>query len=174
MDIETIIASARRPEKIVPLCLRADLQATFESLERDFAVADTEITDDVLTGGSSARAAKIAQQMEDTRQKMQESTVLFRLRALPRETWQEIVKANPPNDEDEGDVNEEGFVTALVAGCVIAPPMTGEQATRLRDTITDGQWQELANTAWDLNKNMTTIPFSLAASTRLALLATDT
>lgn len=173
MDIDQILAQAKKPERTVPMCLRADLQATWEDLEREFNRADNEITDEVLSSGASSKTAKIALEMEKIRREMEEATVVFRLRAVPRKRWQQIVRANPPGEEIEAEVDEEGFVTALIAACCIEPEMTLLQAADLRDAITDGQWQELANVAWQLNKGMTTVPFSLAASTRLALAATE-
>src|ERR1043166_5401257 len=53
LDIEQIIASARRPETTVPLCMRGDLQAVWEQLDRDFDAADKEITDEI--GRASCR-----------------------------------------------------------------------------------------------------------------------
>lgn len=176
MDIEQIISQAQRPERTVPLCLRADLQSTWEELEREFLKADQEITDDVLPGGASARSAKLAKQMEDVRREMDASTVIFKLRAVNRKTWQMIVRANPPREDgtgSDGQVDEEAFVTSMIAACCVDPVMTPEQAARFRDEVTDGQWQELANVAWQLNKQMTVIPFSLSASTRLAIAATE-
>jgi hypothetical protein len=170
MDIEQIIAGARRPETTVPLCMRGDLQAAWEQLDRDFDTADKEITEEVTNGGSSVRAVKIAQQMAEIEQEMRTSTVIFTLRGLSRTRWKELVEAHPPVEgEDEGEVNEESFVTAMIAECCVEPMMTIEQAGRLRDEVTDGQWQELATASWQLNKSMIGIPFSLAASTRLAI-----
>jgi hypothetical protein len=175
MDIEQIITSARRPETTVPLCMRGDLQAVWEQLDRDFDTADKEITDEVTEGGSPVLAVKIAKQMAEVEREMRDSTVIFILRGLSRSQWQEIVKENPPIegvDEEGAEVNEESFVTAMIAQCCADPSMTIEQAKRLHDEVTDGQWQSLATAAWQVNKNTPTVPYSLAASTRLAISAT--
>lgn len=172
MDIEQIIASARRPETTVPLCMRGDLQAVWEQLDRDFDTADKEITDEVTSGGSPLLAVKIAKQMSEIEREMRDSTAVFVMRGISRAQWKKIVEENPPIegvDEEGAEVNEEGFVTAMIAQCCVDPEMTPEQAGRLRDQVTDGQWQALANAAWGLNKTMTEIPYSLAASARLAI-----
>lgn len=172
MDIEQIIASARRPETTVPLCMRGDLQAVWEQLDRDFDAADKSITEDVTKGGSSVQAVKIAKQMEEIEREMRDSTVIFTLRGLSRSQWQALVAAHPPIEGvDEGEVNEEGFVTAMIAECCVNPSMTVDQAARLQEQVTDGQWQELATASWQLNKTMIGVPYSLAASTRLAISA---
>jgi hypothetical protein len=174
MDIEQIIASARRPETTVPLCMRGDLQAVWEQLDRDFDIADKAITEDVTKGGSPVAAVKIAKQMEEVQREMQDSTVIFTLRGLSRSQWKALADAHPPIEGvDEGEVNEESFVTAMVSECCVSPVMTVEQAGRLRDEMTDGQWQELATASWQLNKSMIGVPYSLAASTRLAISAVE-
>jgi hypothetical protein len=173
MDIEQIIAGARRPETTVPLCMRGDLQAVWEQLDRDFDTADKAITDEVTQGGSPVLAVKIAKQMAELEREMRDSTVVFTLRGLSRTHWKAMAATHPPVEGvDEGEVNEEGFVTEMIAECCVEPAMTVEQAGRLRDQVTDGQWQELATASWQLNKSMIGVPFSLAASTRLAISAT--
>lgn len=154
---------------MVPLCLRGDLQAAWDKLEQSFNTADTTLSGDVLETGRSAEAAVIAQSMEDLRLEMIESTVFFTLRALPRKTWRKKIAEHPPGEDDEGDVDEEGFITDLVATCCVDPVMTSEQSARLRDELTEGQWQSLAQAAWELNKGVLSIPFSLAAQTSAAL-----
>lgn len=174
MDIEQIIAGAKRPETTVPLCMRGDLQAEWEQLDRDFDAADKSITDEVTAGGSPVQAVKIAQQMAEVEREMRDSTVIFTMRGMPRTAWKSLAEAHPPIEGvDEGEVNEESFVAAMIAASCIEPVMTVDQAERLRDQVTDGQWQELATAAWQLNKSMIGVPFSLAASTRLAISASE-
>jgi hypothetical protein len=176
VDIEQIISGARRPETTVPLCMRGDLQAVWEQLNRDFDTADKEITDEVTSGGSPLLAVKIAKQMAELEREMRDSTVIFTLRGMSRTRWKELAAEHPPIEgvDDEGsEVNEEDFVTAMIAECCVAPVMTVEQAGRLRDEMTDGQWQELATASWQLNKSMIGVPYSLAASARLAISATE-
>lgn len=174
MDIEQIIASARKPETTVPLCMRGDLQAVWEQLDRDFDIADKAITEEVTNGGSPVAAVKIAKQMSEIQREMQDSMVIFTLRAMSRTRWKEIAADHPPIEGvDEGEVNEESFVTAMIAECSVEPVMTVDQAGRLRDQLTDGQWQELATASWQLNKSMIGVPYSLAASARLAISETE-
>lgn len=175
MNIQEIISSAKRPEKVVPLCLRGDLQAEWERLQMLFNITDTRIGHEaVLEGGTPAESADIALQMEAVREEMTDAIESFVLRALTRKHWREIIAANPPQEDDEGDVDEEQFVTDIIAACCVSPVMTRDEAADLRDNVfTDGQWQSLATAAWDLNKNVVEIPFSLAAQTRVAITASQ-
>lgn len=169
MGIDEILAAIHRPEKTVPICLRGDLHAVFEQLERDFIKADTAITDDVTTTGASAEAVKLGQRMEEIRGEMRDATEIFTLRALPRTEWVALAQAHPQRPGiDTGDVNEETFTLALVAACCIDPEMTVEQALLLHGELSEGQWMSLASAAWNLNREVQDVPFSLAASSRAA------
>lgn len=169
MDINEIIANAKLPERTVPLVLRGDLIAEYDALSTAFDRADTTITEDVTDTGVSRQALAVAERMEALREEIAGSIATFRMRALPRKRWRELIKANPPQEGDPADVDEESFVLGMIAACCLEPQMTEEQATALRDdALTDGQWQELANAAWALNKNMVEVPLSIAAASRLA------
>jgi hypothetical protein len=171
MGIDEILGQIKRPERTVPICLRGDLAAVYEQLGRDFEVADTTVTDDVLAGGSSTEAAKLAAEMASIRQQMLDVTEIFVLRALPRSEWVELAREHPARDGiDLGDVNEDTFIPALVAACAITPAMTVEQATILHRTLSEGQWGAIATAVWDLNRSLPEIPFNLAASARTGLL----
>ena len=169
MDFAEIIAGAKLPERTVPLVLRGDLIAEYDRLSTAFDRADTTLTEDVTATGVAQAAIAAAERMEALREQIADSVTLFTLRALPRKRWRKMIADNPPGEDDEGDVDEESFVTDMIAVCCTDPVMTRTQAEHLRDEVlTDGQWQELANAAWALNKNMVEVPLSIAASSRLA------
>ena len=167
MDIEEILADYRPPGGTLPVCLRADLQSEWDRLEREFHRADTEISDDVLPGGSSARAAKIAREMEQVRREMQEGTRVFRLQGVPRPRWHQLVDAHAADGTD--GVDEETFGVAIVAACCADPVMSVEQAERLRDAVTDGQWEEIGKEVMRLNRTSPSVPYSAQVAARVAL-----
>ncbi|MDF5758621.1 hypothetical protein [Spongiactinospora sp. TRM90649] len=166
MDIEEILAAYRPPERTLPLCLRSDLQAVWEQLERDFYAAEADPGDDVLPSGVSAHAAKIAAEMEQVRADMQASMTVFALRAVPRPRWHELVEQHRA---DTAEVDEDAFGAATVAACCVSPQMTVEQAGRLQATLTDGQWEELTTAVVRLNRTATAVPYSAAVAARAAL-----
>jgi hypothetical protein len=168
-DVKTLIREAKLPEDTVPICLRADLQAEFERLERDLERAERTTADSLAGNG----ARQVAEQIEALRQQMTDATVAFRLRAMPRPAWREFTAGHPPrkdgDDIDDRDqllgVNVDTFFEALVRASVVEPELDGEDwDLLLGDKLTDRQFDHLAQAAWALNRRDVDVPFSLAAS----------
>ena len=61
-------------------------------------------------------------------------------------------------------VNADTFYEAIIRACVVDPQMSDEQWHALCAALTDRQFDELAQAAWDLNRREVDIPFSRAAS----------
>ncbi|RCG31989.1 hypothetical protein DQ384_05455 [Sphaerisporangium album] len=167
LKIDDILGQIQLPQKSVPLCLRADLQARFDSLERELRAAQRAPEQDSLAGMGAA-AREIATQIEATRAEMQRHTVEFRLQALPQKQWSDLLKKHPPRkgnkDDDMADYNVGTFPVAALAACSVSPEMTEEDAGRLVDAITNGQWARLNMALGELNNGGAEVPFSAAAS----------
>jgi hypothetical protein len=56
------------------------------------------------------------------------------------------------------------WVCSVVAASAVDPQMSPQQAERLADRLSDGDWMKLANAAWKVNDSSSEIPFSVAAS----------
>lgn len=174
-DIDQLLAQARPAERTVSLCLRGDLVAAFERLEAEHAKAVERPATSLGDDGPSALA--LAQQMEALRQQMQESTVVFTVRALtPRARYTDLVLAHPPRADIEGNpvpqdrengYNVETFYPALIRACVVDPVMTDDRWDRLDAVLSDRQFDELAIAALAVNRGAVSIPFSPAASRTL-------
>jgi len=161
MDIEELLAQIRLPTDVVPLCLRGDLIAEWARLERDFRAANSTLDDEVTPAGVSTRAVAIARQMEGMRAEMQAATRLFSLQAVRRPEWGKLVKAHSKGPDE---VDEDAFSVAIVAACCTDPVMTVAQAERLRDELTDGQWETLGKAVMALNRTSPGVPYSQAAA----------
>lgn len=168
-NIKDMLKAAKLPEKQVPICLRGDLQAEFEDAERRLTDAENNTGDSLA--GNGARA--VAEQIEALRQQMQEHTVPFRLRALPRPAWKDLLAAHPPRKGDDGAVDErdkyvgvnlDTFFEALVRSAVVEPQMDDEDwAMLFGEALTDRQFDLLSDAAWGLNRREVDVPFSRAA-----------
>jgi hypothetical protein len=167
--IKEKLAAAKLPEKTVPICLRGDLQAEFEELERQLAEAEKRHTDSLAGNGSRA----IAEQIEALREQMIEHTVEFRLRARPRREFKAIVDAHPPRRAEDGGVddrdkwmgvNADTFLDALVRVSVVEPELDEDDWATLDAALTDRQFDQLYDAAWGLNRREVDVPFSRAAS----------
>ncbi|HEY9411117.1 MAG TPA: hypothetical protein VIP77_16175 [Jiangellaceae bacterium] len=172
-DVEALIRGAALPERSVEICMHPDLVAEHERLERELDKAKRQPRDSLAAGGAERQLAEQIQKLEAD---MEEATVEFKLRAMPRPTWKEFVAAHPPRKDgdkvDERDayigVNTETFFPAIVRRSVIRPELDDELWTLLLDEkLTDRQFDMLSNAAWALNRGEVDVPFSRAASRTL-------
>jgi hypothetical protein len=197
MDIKALLRSSRRAESTVPICLRGDLVAEFETLERQLAeravVEAAKPKDTRLNTPSDTGAQGIAERMLAVQQQMMDATVTFRLRALLPSKFSELQAEHPPRKGEDGSVleadsglnfNVATFWPALVRESVISPVLDDEDWAMLLGTaepgegetpedvqargLNDGQWDDLVKAAWTLNRKKVDIPFSRAASRILA------
>lgn len=167
---EEIQQRASRPEDVVPVCLAGHLVAEHERLEQQLV----ELKDDPNAGIEGNGAGAIAEQIRDLEQRMKDDTYPFRLRALKRRDFKELIEAHPPRRLDDGAVDERdagrGFnLDALYEELVpvsIVDPKLDNRAMRelIEEQLTDGQFINLGNTAFYLNRGTVDVPFSRAAS----------
>lgn len=169
-DIEAILADAKPAERTLPLCLRGDLVAQFEDLERQLTEAQRN-QDDSLNAGTAARG--IADQMEALREQMQAGTVVFRLRSMGRKRFQALCAEHPPRKDDDGNplredrlgVNTQTVWDPVLRASLVEPVLAPDRLTHILDEVlSDGQYDRLASLAWDVNRSDVDVPFSLAAS----------
>jgi hypothetical protein len=165
------LKQAKLPERTVPICLRGDLVADHEALERELKAAQDRPVDSLEGNGVGALVDRI----EALQDEMREFTEDFRLRALPRRQFRELVAAHPPRrDPDSNDpvqedavlgVNRETFFDALIRAAVVEPELADDEWTELFDEkLTDRQYGDLEDAAWFLNRAEVDVPFSHAAS----------
>lgn len=169
-DIKALLREARLPEKTVVLCLRSDLVAEHEALEAEHQRA-VENRGKALDSG--AEIVKLREQMDALGEQMAAGNVTFRLRALTRPKWRQLLADHPPrregDDVNEQDrvvgVNTETFFDALVRSSVVEPELDPEDWTLLLgEKLTDRQFDLIANAAWGLNRRDVDVPFSPAGS----------
>lgn len=166
-NIDDFLEGYQLPEDTVPICMRGDLQARFEELERALDVARRKPAGDTLAS-SDGEARALAEQIEALRAEMQTHVRLFLLRARPRKEWSDLGKEHPPRKSDAGDAqagfDREAFPVAALAACSVKPKMSVEKAGTLVDRVTAGQWNALWEKILELNGGSGQVPFSWAAS----------
>jgi hypothetical protein len=174
-NFHDLLGEARLPEKTVDICLRGDLVADFEDLERQLEEAAASRSDALDAG---ADVAEIAQRLEALTAEMREHTYAFRLRAMPKPKFRQLIADHPPrkvvNAAGEEEFHErdrmvglnyDTFFDALVRGAVVDPELTNAEFDLLLDEkLTDQQFGALSDAAWNLNVKGVDIPFSPAAS----------
>jgi hypothetical protein len=165
-SIDDILGQIRLPERVYPLCMRADLRAEWEQAEQELAKAEAQARDSLA--GVGAAGKKVASRIQQLEQEMADHTIGIKLRAVTHKGWSDLLAAHPPReDSDDGAFNTDTFGVGLLSACALDPAMTFEQAGLLVDRLTIGQWNDLFNTLWQLNRSGDDIPKSRRASEAL-------
>lgn len=168
-DIKTLIGSARRAERSVQLCLRADLTAQMQDLQRQLEAAEKQAAATDSLAGSGVDVRGLAEQIEAVRKEMLGHTATFTMRAVPRRRWTELVAAHPAREGHPTDtvlgLNEDSFFEVLLKECTVAPALDDDDWKHLLDDVlSDAQWKTLTNAVWGVNCRDVDVPFSSAAS----------
>lgn len=171
-----ILGTAKLPEKTVPLCLRGDLVAELEDLERKLEDAEKDRGDSLDAG---ADVAGLVEEIELLQGQMKESIYTFKVRALSRRAYRALVAEHPARQDVDDDGNKKvnaddeslgfnvtTFFEALLRIALIDPELDDTAWEQLLDALTDRQFDELAGAAWLLNRTEVDIPFSRAGSTK--------
>jgi hypothetical protein len=168
-NFKAMLAGARLPEKTVPICLRGDLVAEFERLDRQLQEARRKPADSLAGTGEG----EILDRMETVRQQMQDNTCDVVLRAKPKAEWRALCADHSPRKTDDGTIDErdvmlgvnaETFFDAIIRACMIDPELDDQTWAEFEAALTDRQFQDLAEAAWAVNRSDVDIPFLPAAS----------
>jgi hypothetical protein len=175
-----LLAQAKPAERTIRLCLRGDLVAQFEELDRHRAEVAAKVDEGSLAGSP---AVALARQMEQLQEEMRDSTYPFRVRALSRKAYQALVAAHPPRRDAEGEivdadrqseVNTDTFYGPLIRACLVDPVLDGTEWSRLIDEVlSDRQFEQLAIAATVVSRGDVDIPFSYGASQTLKISGGD-
>jgi hypothetical protein len=173
-DAKALIKAAKLPEKAVEICLAGDLLAEIQQLERTLA---KQVEDKRTNGRMVDKSTETAKQIEALREKMAESTITVRLRALPRKKWRALLDEHPPRKGDDGDesmgVNVDTFLEAVLPMSVVDPELDADDWDSLSEAITSAEWDKLTTTVWLLNRTGVDIPKSQLASLTIRKSAGD-
>ena len=155
LTVAQILEMAKFPERRATVCLRADLQASFDDLVDELTglvnVDGTVREDAEAALGEETAAARVRdldQQIQAIRAEMQKSTwkPLFRgissdeLAVFNREHWPK---------KDGAPLTD--YYNRLVARCMVEPEMTVADVEQLRTKLSHRAMQELINTASNVN-----------------------
>jgi hypothetical protein len=172
VDVLAIIDGAQRPRRSMALCLRGDLVAEYEDLDRQREEAEkADIGDSLASGGS---AAAIVVRMDALREEMKASTIIVALEAMTRREFLKLCSMHPVRRDEDGTpnrddvnlgVNTESVWGPLIRACWSSPVIDKARMTKLLDEkLSDSQYTGLANLAWLVNRGDVDIPFSYPAS----------
>lgn len=157
-SVDDILASAKLVEKSVTLCLRGDLQAKYEEVERQLAAAMRSPMSETLGGDPEQK--RLAAESEAIRAEIADAEVTFTFRALPARRWSDLMAEHPARQGKNEGFNLETLPDALIAACSVEPAMTLEEVQKLCDALSNAQFQSLFECAWSCNQTALDVPFS--------------
>jgi hypothetical protein len=177
MDFDKMLADAKLPETVVKVCLRGNLAVEHARLDDLIREKLQERERSGATSLAGDGLAELREQLLAIEAEMKEHTYPFLLRSLGRNGWRRLMDAHPPRQEQEGSVSEavatqdaisginrDTFFEPMLRASIVDPVLSDEQWTQLVEKLTDRQYEDLVNAAWDLNQGKVSVPFSLAAS----------
>lgn len=152
----------KRRTAILPIVVDDDCSTGYELAERALTAAKAAFPRD---DEEIIAAQKLLAEAES---ELREATVIFRLRALPREgdnSFAVLKAEHPPTDADHERVrdltgnakakhrwHEATFEPALVAATLTEPAVTVEQAAQWAREWNDGEWNRLVAACIDVNQ----------------------
>jgi hypothetical protein len=161
-SFEDVLAQARPVTRTVRLCLRGDLLAAREQLERQ--LFDARAAD--ANSNALPTAPAIADRLAAAEAEADAAAVEFVFRALSRRAWIALLDAHPPTDKDSDDGLQfnAGFPAAAISACAVEPEMTVDQVEQLLDRVSTAQYDALWIGVLSANVGADDIPKSVAAT----------
>ena len=167
-DVSAIIAGAKRPERTLELCLRADLVGALEDAQRRLQ-AEAERPRTSL--GDAGDVDSIRAEVERIKEEAKEHTIVFRFRALNHYEVQQLVADLPPREGNKADkmlgFNQDALTWNLFQKCCYEPALSDDDVVALIGTVDEvgngilspSQWRRLDETLDSLNFAARDIPF---------------
>lgn len=165
-QIDALIEKQAAPTTNVDLCLRGDLQAKWEELNRELEKETGKGSGKLA--GPGARVSELARQVSELEAEMQSSVVVFTLQALGRTRWRELEAEHPARKDHDVDklygFNTDTIFDAALPESIVSPELDADRVAKIADKLTSGQFEKLALAILRLNRQDTDVPFSQAAS----------
>lgn len=172
MDFKDKLKNARPHTLTVEICLRGDLVAEIERLDRELVAAGKTPAAGMEDG---ARLREIAERIEAIRDEMaaDENSHTFAIQALPGPKYRALKAEHPPRLDEDGRVDDrdriiganiDAIAEPLVRACIVDPVLDDATWEQVNNALTDGQFDKLFLAALKANGGEVSIPFSRAAS----------
>lgn len=158
--IADMIAAARPRTLSVTLYLAGDVASRIEALEGQLSDHGAWVANSMAS--VDPRRA-IVDEIRALQDEIRDSAAEFILQALTDAEWSALLLKHPGRHAEEA-FNPDTLFPALIAACCIEPVMSVDDYDALSRVINKGQREQLEATAWRVNNEATSVPFSLAAS----------
>lgn len=171
LDLDEVLTSAKLVERTATICLRADLEAEYESVMTELGnMIDANgrvfgSPEEPLYSGRATRAQVLNERANELLAEMQGARRVIRFRGMDEDSFATFEKASR---YDNGSFkNQKQYVNQLIARCAISPTLDEADVAKMRKKLSSSQMQELFSKAYeactvgglDVPKSL---PFSLA------------
>lgn len=167
-DVSSIIAKAKRPERTIELCLRADLVAELEDAQRRLQDERGRERKSLSDGGD---VDAIKAEVDRIKAEADAHTVVFRFRALNHYEVQQLIRDLPPREGVPTDkalgFNADGLTWHLFRRCCYEPELSDDDVAALIGTVDEvgngvlspSQWKRLDEALDSLHFAARDVPF---------------
>jgi len=167
--VEDVLSNATLPERVATVCIRPDLQATYDEAMAELSTLIDgsgkllEADDDAsLADTKATRAQELADTIAQVRAEMSGFLWSVRFRGMSSEDYSIFNKRHTPKG-DNPDTTD--YNLRLIAATAIEPTITLEKAQQLNAKLGSRIMAELVNTAWNTcNEGGISVPKSLSFS----------
>lgn len=156
-NVKALLRGSQRAVRNVKICTRADLVDEAETVEA--RIRKAKETDSLAPDVSDleARLAELREQMED-------ASIEFRIRALPRREFTKLITENPAREDNKHDavlgMNIDEVVEQLIRRGTEEPELdAADWEILLGDVLNQATYKQLTNAAWSVNEHDVSIPF---------------
>lgn len=159
------LAAARLPERVIEVCLRNELYTEIERLDTELNIVQQKTPVGTMAVNPDVR--RLMREIDAVREEMAAYSEPFLLRAIPQPEFVQMKADHPPRAGDpqdhEAGLNRDVMTEVLLRRCIVTPEFTDDLWQEFLRAITDWQYEQLAATAWGLNRGEVSVPFSSAA-----------
>ena len=188
----------KRAERTVTVCLDGTLSAEWEQTSRDLEMAVREyhtlkrvetgraVQDGRLNGAKAPAATRLDElagkvealtlQAREVSQAYQDACVVFRLRALPRLEWEELVEEHPPASGDErglpfdpdkiaeAALHRAGTIVSVTHPDGTAEDFSHEDWAEFSSELSEAQHADFRSVVVQMNAGSNDVPFLPASA----------
>lgn len=167
--------NVKRAERIVEVCLDGTLVAEWEATDAEYKKARAEqraSRDKRMNDPLAARVDELRDKARELSKQAREDTVRFRLRALPRSVWDELVTKHPARSKDkdggfpfnistitDAAMSTEGTIVSVTHPDGTEEPFTHEEWPGLAEDLSSAQHEDFYVAIVSLNAGANEVPF---------------
>jgi hypothetical protein len=157
-DVDEFLDDYEAPVEQVAVCGKAGLLAEHARLESEIVGHRS---------GLGGPPSDLVERLAEVEAELERSVKVFTLEALTYQEWSDLMAAHPPSKDQRSQghgSNPATFEPAALAACASDPPLTVEQAERMRATLPPSEWAALMGAVARLHQERTSAPKSLLLS----------